>query len=520
MTRYLEMKMYKSKIVVSLFGTFAVGLVACGTDDPPEDEGCQPGEVCLCVTDADCATGQVCSQFLICETAEVEDTGDADVADDADVGLDVGDVDGDAADVSDSGIIPGACSNEADDRLLLEDGRPECAIACQTAPDFEACVGPCVEGAGLSTECGQCFIDESLCFYETCPSCRDGISEECLACADSEGVACREELEVCAGYRPPEEEEPEDAICEEGEAEAVGVDTLLGVAEDCLEQCGDEGDDCLFPCVGEDVSVNCGRCFLEHLLCVELECVDACAEGQEECDACEEADACANSLAECMQIEVVVPEEILARVRLLHLSPDLPAVSAYLQGEELPFASTVVFGDASENAERIVISSETIEIREASLGTEGDVLYEETFERTPVPSDVWTLAVYGAAEEGTAWLLSHDREDRPGTVRWQFFNAATLFGAVDIYDLDSEEPTELFGGLDYAASTERAETEVGQARVGIDTDDDGTSDYEFIVGPFEFGTEVSLFLYDDGVEEVFLMGIDVDGRTSRYIPEN
>ncbi|MFT6396821.1 MAG: hypothetical protein ACJAYU_001564 [Bradymonadia bacterium] len=292
------------------------------------------------------------------------------------------------------------------------------------------------------------------------------------------------------------------------------------IARDCNTECGLDDDACVRACLeaGLSVTVECGLCFVSQAACADETCIVECIEEGDECDTCRFG-ACIVQLEECTQTEVnLIDDDPLSRVRVLHMTPDAANINGYLQGEEFPFATDITFGSASDSSTRFAFTSETIEVREAADGLSGSVLYEATFPQTPGSTEVWTLATYGSVADATSWLLVHDLNDRPGTVRWQFFNAASLLGEVDVYDLGGAEPLELTADLAYGGSTERTTAEAGAHTLGIDTDDDAEIDYRFTVGPFEFGTEVSFFLFDDGASSVFLMAAYVNGQMIRYNP--
>ncbi len=510
--------MYARKMVVSLLGALVLTLSACGEEEPAPEEDCVAGGICVCETNEDCGEGEICSAFFICESApdDDDDTGVTD-AGTIDVTEDTG-----GFDVSeDLGFIPGACSGNRDtDGLGDEDVWPACALNCLSATEVGECTATCLENSGISSECSACHGDFATCLIGECPCLFDGEPEgACEECVNTAGQ-CQADLLACAGNRETTEEPPA-LFCTEAEREVIDVTDAFEVSRDCVESCDLDDDICVSACIATlPVGEPCALCFVEQVGCADATCIVECVEEGADCDTCRRG-ACIDILEECTELDLEVEAvDPVSRVRVIHMTPDATSLSGYLQGDDEAFASEIEFGASSDSSSRFAITSDTIEVREASDGASGPVLYDATFPQPPTGSEVWTLATYGSAADTTSWFISHDTMDRPSSARWQFYNGSGLLGEVDIYDIGGSERVTVASDLAYGESTDRATTEVGSYALAFDSDDDGEIDYEFGVGPFEFGSDVMLFLFDDAVATVYLMAVFVDGQTIRYNPSN
>jgi hypothetical protein len=499
--------------------SFAFGLSACGQDDTPSGpESCASG-TCLCVSDEDCTEGEQCVDLECVPASEVG----------ADTGVDTGsdtvtDILGDGVD--DTGLVPGACTDDRNNEILLErlEEVDECPMGCAAAPQPSVCTESCLTGLGLSEECAACRGVWTVCVVEACPMCLEDFDQACFECFEGALSVCDPGYVACAGDRP--NVDPPDAPlvpgCDEDEQASVPADWFDGGTV-CVEECAGEESPCIRDCLASAfaTSFECALCFTDQIDCADDICVEACAEpDSDECGDCRNG-ACIVSLEECVGVDLLEePEQRFSRLRLVHLSPGLAGANGYQRESGTEFASNVPFGNASDSTERVPVFGTGLDVHAATEGISGDVLFAETGEAPFGPNEVSTMVIYGPAEEGASWLVSHDLGERPSGARWRFFNASVSLGAVDIYQTLAGVREDVAMDLSYGSSTAGIEIEPAEYLVGVDIDDDSEPDYEFAIARIEVGQEIALFLFDDGGSEVFLMAVWSDGQTIRFNPRS
>jgi hypothetical protein len=139
--------------------------------------------------------------------------------------------------------------------------------------------------AGVSAECGGCFLDAHTCQTTTCEgSCGNPAGYNCRTCLDT---SCAPALATCTGATIPA------AACTMTEAQRLrGVAAAL---RDCTRGCAD--DACVIACVDTSasptiVSAECSSCYVDMHACAASQCESECVLSPDAtaCDAC----VCAN----------------------------------------------------------------------------------------------------------------------------------------------------------------------------------------------------------------------------------
>lgn len=519
------------RTLLALVATFSFTLFACGDGgnggDSPETD-CAV-EDCLCVSPDDCPDGWGCENFLCVPPAD-----DAGIDVGADAAEETGsDASGDVADdAGDTGVIvPGACTGDADFAVLQEGPSPVercgpmCVESLETLEDLEACVSGCLQETGLTADCVACHLSNTFCITETCPMCLEAPSSlECQECATG-ATHCADELAECSGIRVIPEP-PVEPGCETADRSTLEDVDWYAEGLACEEDCeGSEDNLCLRDCLGESlgVSAGCAMCFDDQFGCSAVLCEETCADpDSEECVACRTFE-CTDDLEECAQMELggdppVDPEQPTSYMRLVHLSPGLVALNGYMRESETRFAPSVGFGSSSDASEPMAIFGSDFDVRRASDGLEGDVLFTASTDAEFTEDDIWTMVVYGRPEDGASWLFSRSRIASSSDVTWQVFNAAVNVGEVDVFSTRGGVREELVMDLGFGTSSEAATVDPSPYFLLFDADNDGEVDYEFSVGSLEAGTDVALFFYDDDGSGVFLMAVFADGQTIRFNP--
>ena len=516
------MKFTLSRLASILPLCAGLAMAACGADDTtPEPEICE-GDTCLCSSDEDCPEGQQCVS-LTCQLAAdaAADTG-PDATPDATPDVPT-DIQGDG--VTDTQIIPGACTNDRDNEIIVEDNEAfdSCSQECAAASEVDTCTIACLEGLGLSEECAACGGEWMLCIEVACPMCAELIDEACTECVNG-ATECEAQYIGCAGDRPIVDDPvlPLEPGCnEEDQAAIAPPKDWFQAGVDCAIECDGQEPPCLRDCISTalSTSLECGLCFVEQRTCAEVVCEELCVDPESlECTDCRNG-ACVESLEECVGIDLYEePDQVFSRLRLVHLSPGLGGINGYMTEADADFALNIQFGNASDSTERIPVFGTALDVRASSEGLAGDVLFAVESENPLAPNQVYSMVVYGPAEDGAAWLVSQNLGERPSGSAVQFYNASVSLGQVDVYYTRGGERQDLESNINYGRSTPQIALEPASYLILVDIDDDGEIDYEFGLGALEIGSEVSLFLFDDGGSEVYLMAAWADGQVIRFNP--
>lgn len=202
--------------------------------------------------------------------------------------------------------------------------------------------------------------------------------------------------------------------------------------------------------------------------------------------------------------EQVTTLDDVAAVRIVHASPDLPAVDVYLEGISIPYATNLEYGDASDFGLLPAVKGAIFEIRPTGADPASDPLFM-SLGFTLGPSEISTASLGGLAESDDAvdsLRVVLDREDfdlvTGGTWRVRFSNMVSDVPEITI-DIGSngivDETVERFRPTDVE---------------GIPLSSDSTTFLTIVVPgggtfsggmpPFEEGSEV--FVYVTGLASV------------------
>lgn len=203
-----------------------------------------------------------------------------------------------------------------------------------------------------------------------------------------------------------------------------------------------------------------------------------------------------------------------ARVRVLHLSPDTPAVDVYVNGD---FSAPVVADlDYKEGTAYLNVPQGEYTFDVTAAGDPNVVLsfsarLRNGFLYSAVATDTFADITPVALVDMKRGLSRMD-------VRVRVFHAAPWVGDVDIWSLDGT-PTKLFddvpfgayGGLDLPSSR------TGYT-VGVDVDEDAVPDLTFAVPALKPGTYTAVYANNDTDGNVFLIAHLEDGTVVQIDP--
>jgi len=198
-----------------------------------------------------------------------------------------------------------------------------------------------------------------------------------------------------------------------------------------------------------------------------------------------------------------------ARLRVVHLGPDAPAIDAYVGSSvavtDLSFTEESAVGEVPAGRIDIAVTAAGAELSTA-VATLTDVILEEDRAYTAFAFGELAELQLNTIEDSKQGLAS----DR---VRVRVVHAAAGVGTVDVYELtggDGSVP--LAENLRYGTLADPVDLPEEAFVVGIDVDADGQSDLHFEVPALSAGTIVNVFALADGAD-VFLLA-QLDGQVT------
>jgi hypothetical protein len=203
-----------------------------------------------------------------------------------------------------------------------------------------------------------------------------------------------------------------------------------------------------------------------------------------------------------------------ARVRVIHLSPDAPAVSLY--ANEIPTAvvDDLLFRSGTGYLE-VPNGTYTFDIAPARSSLDSSVLRVDnvTLER----ERSYTAAAIGALSSLGVLALEDDFSALPAnTIRVRAIHAAVGVGRVNVLNVPSAgAPSTIFAALDFGAATDYLEVPAGAYRLGIDVDNDHHPDLLFSLPSLPAGTVANVFASAGMMGDVELVAQLNDGTVAR-----
>ena len=204
-----------------------------------------------------------------------------------------------------------------------------------------------------------------------------------------------------------------------------------------------------------------------------------------------------------------------AQIRVLHLSPDAPAVDVFVNG-----AGAAVEGLAFPDGTgylTVPAGTYTFDVAPAGAGIGASVLQIPGV--TLEEGRAYTAVAYGRVAQIAAMALADDASGlAPDRVRLTVAHAAAAVGEVDIWELSGEAPVALLEDVPFGASATLPDLPVGPLQIGLDVDNDARPDVVFAVPELPGGTQANVFAVTDAGDQPFLLAQLPDGSTARIDP--
>lgn len=182
-----------------------------------------------------------------------------------------------------------------------------------------------------------------------------------------------------------------------------------------------------------------------------------------------------------------------ASLRVLHLSPDAPAVDVIVNDDENTRPVTnLEFPDGTEFAEL------TAGEYDFDVVPTGGALADSVLEIDDLVLEsgkYYTAVAYGPAESIAALALVDDPEGlAAGNIRVRAIHAADGVGEVDIWNIPAKgDPTPLYTDLEYGEAGDALDVPAGTYTLGIDINNDETPDATFELPALSAGAVVNLY---------------------------
>jgi hypothetical protein len=219
------------------------------------------------------------------------------------------------------------------------------------------------------------------------------------------------------------------------------------------------------------------------------------------------------------QMTITIGSADGTQIRVIHLSPDAPAVDVLIDGSLRP-VTDLSFPDGTEYLD-IDPGSYTFDVVPAG-GSIGDSVL--TIPLTLAPDTFYTAVAYdelfGGSEAISALALEDDYSaPAAGTARLRAVHTAVGIGEVDIWDVPFFGPlAPLWQDLGFGAVGESLEVSAFPRTIGIDTDNDLVLEATFQVPGLAAGTSANIFAVTDAGDNLFLLVQLRDGTTLRLDP--
>ena len=206
-----------------------------------------------------------------------------------------------------------------------------------------------------------------------------------------------------------------------------------------------------------------------------------------------------------------------AKARVIHLSPDAPAVDILANDGATPVFADVEYKEGTPFAD---VPAATYDFHVAPKGGSSADAVLNVAGVALAADKAYTVAAFGPLASIQAIALEDDLSAVPdGTIRVRAIHTAKDVGEVDIWNLPAAgDPSPLYENVPFGAAGAYLELPVGAYTLGFDVDDDANPDVIFSIPELPAGTIANVFALSDD-SGVFLLGQLADGTTVRLDPQ-
>lgn len=203
------------------------------------------------------------------------------------------------------------------------------------------------------------------------------------------------------------------------------------------------------------------------------------------------------------------------RLRVVHLSPDAPAVTPLFAGAPPEPFTSISFPSSTGYA--------SISAAEGDLDITTDGTAETSVLTAPLRFEdglAYTAVALGRVADLRALFFADDASGlATGEVRVRAIHGAPDVGQVDLFSVASDgAPTVLVSDVDFGTASDPLDLPAGAYTLGVDVDDDATPDLYFELPELPAGTLANVYVTQDAGGAVFALA-QLDGdATARIDP--
>jgi hypothetical protein len=204
----------------------------------------------------------------------------------------------------------------------------------------------------------------------------------------------------------------------------------------------------------------------------------------------------------------------VSRVRVLHLSPDAPAVDVLVNEIMTAVVSNLGFEEGTGYLEVLPgeynfhITTVGGTVNDAVLHLHG-LMLNDNKSYTAVAFDF-------VADIQGIWLEDDYEMLDSGNIRVRAIHAAASVGQVDIWNIpETGDPGLLYENVDFGVAGNYLDLPAGAYTLGFDVNDDATPDVIFELPALSAGTVANVFAVNDSGGTVFLQAQFADGTLAR-----
>jgi hypothetical protein len=205
-----------------------------------------------------------------------------------------------------------------------------------------------------------------------------------------------------------------------------------------------------------------------------------------------------------------------ASVRVLHLSPDAPAVDVFVDDGADAAITGLAFGAGTPY---VTLPEGQRRFRISPTGTAASDAVIDVAPTLEAGASYSAVAI-GRVAAIQPLLLADDTSGLASDkIRVQVVHAASAVGQVDIWNLTGGTASPLLENVDFAAHAVLPDLPAGAYRVGVDVNDDATPDVTFSLPNLPGGVFVNLYAVSDAANNVTLRAQLPDGTVAVIAPE-
>ncbi|HEX7879996.1 MAG TPA: DUF4397 domain-containing protein [Candidatus Eisenbacteria bacterium] len=207
-----------------------------------------------------------------------------------------------------------------------------------------------------------------------------------------------------------------------------------------------------------------------------------------------------------------------ADIRVMHLSPDAPAVDVYLDGATAPAVSDLLFNQGTGFL-AVPAGQHDLAVAPANTSAASAVLSVSDVE---LATDAQYTAVAYAPLASIDAMLLVDNLSAPasGQIRVRAIHTASGVGQVDIWNVPSSgAPTPLYTNVNFGDAGGYLVIPAGSYRLGFDVNNDAVPDLTFTTPSLAAGTVANIFAVSDGSGNVYLLAQLQNSQVVRVNPD-